>query len=148
MTVMNDHAAAGSPLKPFFALLAVVAVGAIIIGGRTLLSAREIIPWRVDFATAQREAQQSPKPLLAYFTARWCEPCQSLRRTLWSDNTVEQSLRAVVPVKIDIDQNPMLASQYHVGAIPRFILLDESGKSLRSLEGAPTREQFLAWVRR
>src|SRR3954469_14400082 len=80
----------------FFAMAAIVVVS-------RLRAGKDIIPWRTDLAAAESESRQTGKPVLAYFTAEWCPPCQEMARTTWSDNHVERALREFVPVKIDID---------------------------------------------
>ena len=58
---------------------------------------------------------KSDVPVLVDFYADWCRPCQRLAPIL-------EDLAAEMPgarvVKINVDQNPGLASRYGVSAIP------------------------------
>jgi thioredoxin-related protein len=84
--------------------------------------------------------------MLLYFTATWCGPCQEMKRTTWADAKVEEALRGFVPVKIDVDDNAELARKYAVTSIPKVILIDKDGNSVRSTEGYLKPDRFLAWL--
>jgi thiol:disulfide interchange protein len=113
-----------------------------------LMSGRELIPWRDDLAAAQRESATTHKPVFAYFTAQWCGPCQSLRHTTWADSNVASALTTYVPVKIDIDAHPDLATRYAPSYIPAFVVLNADGSIAKSETGALSPEDFLAWLKR
>lgn len=111
------------------------------------LTPKEIVPWRTDFDAAQAESQQSGKPVMLYFTAEWCGPCQSMKRTTWADEKVEQALRAFVPTRVDIDVSPQLAMQYGVESIPYMVVLNEDGSVRRSWKnGYVDAGDFVAWL--
>lgn len=128
----------------------IIAVGCAlvaVVGLSRLLAPHEIIPWRTDFAAARQEAALRHKPILAYFTADWCGPCQSLKHTIWADKAVEQALQSYVPVEINVDQHPDLARQYHADAIPKFVVLDQTGQVKKGTVGALSSTEFLAWLK-
>lgn len=132
------------PVWRIFAFLcAVVAVSLVF----RALRPKEIIPWRTDLAAATAEARQSNKPVFAYFTADWCGPCQELKSTTWADKSVEAALRDYVPVKIDVDRRDDLAGEYHVPAVPAYIVLGTDGKPLRRTDGALEPKDMLTWLR-
>jgi thioredoxin-like negative regulator of GroEL len=132
--------------KPVVGLLAAVVVVAGIGVWSKLAEKKEIIPWRSDFLAARQEAQTKQRPVLLYFSATWCGPCQNLRHTTWADPKVDQALRNVVPVKLDFDQQPELAREYHVEALPTFKLLANDGTPIKSHEGAMQSDEFLSWL--
>jgi thiol:disulfide interchange protein len=132
------------PVWGIFAFLcAVVAVSVV----TRALRPKEIIPWRTDFAAATSEARQANKPVFAYFTADWCGPCQGLKSTTWADKSVEAALRDYVPVKIDVDRRDDLAGQYHVAAVPTYVVLGADGETLRKTDGALAPEELLRWLK-
>ena len=53
-----------------------------------------------------------------YFTAKWCAPCQQLAPIM------AQVSNSVKVIKIDIDENPQIASQWNVRGVPTVILTD------------------------
>lgn len=62
------------------------------------------------------------KKVLIDFWATWCGPCRALAPKL-EEISKEQS--EVEILKIDVDQNPNLASQFGVRGIPTLIFLDK-----------------------
>lgn len=127
-----------------FAIL--VAVAAVSVINRAWWN-KELVPWRSDLTAARAEAQAGNKPLLLYFTADWCGPCQSLKRTTWANRDVEAALRDYVPVKIDIDAHPDLANQYRVQAVPHFVLIGADNRLKNVADGAMDSDRFLDWLR-
>jgi thiol:disulfide interchange protein len=122
------------------ALIAVAGIG-------RYLSGRERVPWREDFAVAQRESAATHKPVFAYFTAQWCPACQSLRYTTWADDSVAKALQSYVPVKVDVDAHRDIAMRYAPDFLPAFALLNSDGTIARAESGAMSPEEFLAWLK-
>ena len=108
---------------------------------------KEIVPWRTDFAASVEEARRENKPVMAYFTATWCGPCQTLKHTTWADKGVAAALEKFVPVKIDVDRQPELAQKYVTEGIPAYAIIDPGGTHRRSAAGALPPADFLAWLK-
>ena len=54
---------------------------------------------------------------ILYFTAGWCQPCQTFK-------PIMESLSFELPIRvIDVDSNRTLASQYNVRSIPTTLFL-------------------------
>ena len=135
-----------SPFKPVWGLLIIV-VGftAVTMIARTV-GARDRIPWRTDVSTAVADGAREKKPVLLYFTASWCEPCQRMKGATWSDARVESALKSYVPVKVDIDREQTTAQAYQVDAVPTFVVLDGDGKTVKRATGLMPADEFLAWI--
>lgn len=127
-------------------LLIILGVAAVTVLSRTL-SAKDKIPWRTDVAAAAVEAKGLGKPVLLYFTASWCGPCQQMRRATWSNAAVDGRLRSsFVPVKVDIDADRPTAIAYEIEAVPTIVLLDGDGKVARRMSGFMEADELLAWL--
>lgn len=68
-----------------------------------------------EFGKDVMEASQST-PVIAYFSAPWCGPCKQLSPML--EKVVKAANGAIRMVKINIDENPMIAQQLRVQSIP------------------------------
>jgi thiol:disulfide interchange protein len=130
-------------LVVFAGVLAVVAASKYFVGP-------ERVTWRNDLPAAMADARQANKPVLLYFTAEWCGPCQYMRRNVFTDAGVGRAIeQRYIPVRIDHDQRQDLIVQYQVDAIPWFAVLDADGRPVRKLErGMETPAELIAWLER
>jgi len=66
------------------------------------------------------ELINSDKPVLVDFSAEWCGPCKMLAPIL--ENVKKQVGDRVSIFKLDVDRNPVIASEYNVRSVPTLIL--------------------------
>ncbi|MFM2367794.1 MAG: hypothetical protein RL619_90 [Bacteroidota bacterium] len=86
---------------------------------------------------------QSDKPVLIDFFATWCGPCKMLGPIL---REVKESLGDRVSIiKIDVDKNQQVASQYQVRGVPTMILF-QNGKQLWRQSGVLTKEEIIKTI--
>jgi thioredoxin 1 len=86
---------------------------------------------------------QSEKPVLIDFFATWCGPCKMLGPIL---KEVKDSLGDRVSIiKIDVDKNQQISSQYQVRGVPTMILF-QSGKQLWRQSGVLTKEEIIKTI--
>ncbi len=107
------------------------------------------VSWAKDFASAQHQAARSGKPIILFFTAKWCVPCRIMKRSVWADEQVEAVVKAgFTPVMIDLDDlnAAETVSRYHVGATPTTIITDPQGNILERAEGGMGKTVFLGWL--
>ncbi|VEU39656.1 unnamed protein product [Pseudo-nitzschia multistriata] len=82
-------------------------------------------------------------PLLLDVYATWCGPCQMIAPFL-KEIAAEKGTGLRI-AKMDSDQNPGLSSELRVQGLPTLVLF-RSGEEVDRIEGAPTKEQLLAWI--
>lgn len=94
-------------------------------------------------AEFETEVLKSEQPVLVYFWASWCGPCQLMSPQINAvANTYGEQLKVV---KMEVDPNPIAVKQYQVEGVPALRLL--KGDSLiASSEGALTKDKILNFL--
>lgn len=80
----------------------------------------------------EREVIKSDKPVLLDFWAPWCGPCRMVSPLI---DQIAQEIPAAKVCKINIDEQPELASAFGVMSIPTLKVV-KNGKVVNSLVGA------------
>jgi thioredoxin 1 len=71
-------------------------------------------------------------PVLVDFYADWCGPCKALGPTL--ESVAEEQAGNLAVTKVDIDDNPELATRFNIQSIPTLIIF-EGGEAKKTLKG-------------
>ena len=88
------------------------------------------------------EVLNSEKPVLLDFFAPWCGPCRMLGPVL-DEIAAERS--DIKVVKINVDEEQELASQYRVVSIPSLFVI-ENGQIIAQALGAKPKQQLLSML--
>lgn len=101
--------------------------------------------WFGSFEEARTAASGRSLPLLIHFHAWYCGPCQRMDREVFSDHQVQQALSLdLASVKIDVTQEPDLASRYGVQTVPCDVVVYPDGSSEKLGTGFVSRVSYLA----
>ena len=80
------------------------------------------------------------RPVIVDFHALWCGPCK-VQSPILSDIASEFGERVRV-IKIDVDQNPGLASKYHIQGVPTVIIF-KNGQLVWRQSGVASKSQLI-----
>ena len=108
------------------------------------------IAWRqaandADIAKALELAQAQKKPVLLYWGAQWCPPCNQLKATLFNRADFIERTRAFVPVYVDGDSPgaQALGTRFKVRGYPTLLLLSPQGQEWTRLPGEANPREVL-----
>ncbi|NLM73871.1 MAG: thioredoxin [Clostridiaceae bacterium] len=85
------------------------------------------------------EISNSELPVLVDFWAPWCGPCRMLAPVL--DELASEMQGKVKILKVNVDEEPELASKFGVMSIPTVIAFKE-GKATNKVVGFRSKEDF------
>lgn len=98
----------------------------------------------VTDASFDREVLRSELPVLVDLHADWCEPCKQLSPLV--EEVSEELQGKLKVVKIDIDQNPEIASAFQVQSIPMLLVIHR-GQVADSQQGLLSKAAILDMVK-
>lgn len=87
----------------------------------------------------QKQVLEEKGVVFVDFYADWCGPCRVVGPIIDELSKEEQFKDKVKFIKINVDENPQLASQYNIFSIPTFIIFKD-GKPVSQLTGAMGKE--------
>jgi thioredoxin 1 len=86
---------------------------------------------------------KSSKPVLVDFYADWCAPCKEVPPIL---KKVKEEMKGLRIVKVNVDENPFIASHFNVHRIPTLMVF-KNGKPVWTHEGIFCPEKLKSVIR-
>ncbi|WP_026976208.1 thioredoxin [Flavobacterium tegetincola] len=90
-----------------------------------------------------KELISSDTPVLVDFFATWCGPCQMLMPVL--KQVKENMGERVTILKIDVDKNQALATQFQVRGVPTMVLF-QNGKQIWRQSSVLTKDEIIRTI--
>lgn len=85
------------------------------------------------------EVLSSDQPVLVDFWADWCAPCRMIGPTI--DQLAADYEGRVKVGKVNVDDHPALATEFHINSIPT-LLLFRGGQVVEKFVGLTSKEQL------
>lgn len=86
------------------------------------------------------EVVKSQIPVLIDFWATWCGPCRAMMPVV--EQIANESEGKIKVCKVNVDEEPELASKFDVMSIPTFVAI-ENGKVIGTSLGVQSKEEIL-----
>ena len=89
-----------------------------------------------DYSTARfNAAVQDEKPIMLFFTAKWCDYCQKLKKGPFREEKVAESAKGIALFTVDmtdesIQENVRLSERYNILGYPTLIFISADGKEI------------------
>jgi YHS domain-containing protein/thiol-disulfide isomerase/thioredoxin len=126
-------------------LSALASVVCLTLAGQGIATAVEAVSWRNNVDAAKIEANQSNKLVLLHFYTTTCGPCKMLDENVFSQPQIGDDIeRNYVPVKINAELAPALASSYNIERVPTEIVLNAQGNVIASLSCPQNPNEYAA----
>lgn len=89
------------------------------------------------------EVLDSERPVLVDFWAEWCHPCHLVEPAV--KQIAQENPEKIKVVKLNIDENPDIASRYGVLSIPTLMLFIDGTEKARVI-GARAKDSILSEI--
>lgn len=100
-------------------------------------------PMNVTKDNFEKEVIQQSGLVLVDFWATWCPPCRMIAPIL--ESISKEKAGEIKVVKVNVDQEAILASKFQIVSIPTLILFN-NGKLVNQIAGAMPKSQLLNWI--
>ena len=98
---------------------------------------------KISDETFEEEVISKGKPIIVDFWAEWCGPCKQIGPIL---EEISDEYREKVTIgKLDVDENPEIASKYQIRGIPTMMLFN-NGTLIDTKVGMSSKNDLIQWI--
>ena len=97
----------------------------------------------VTDATFDTEVKNSEIPVVVDFWAEWCGPCKQIGPIL--EDLSDEYKEKITIGKLDVDENPEIASKYQIRGIPTMMLFN-NGTLIDTKVGMSSKSDLIQWI--
>jgi thioredoxin 1 len=98
---------------------------------------------KVTDASFEDDVIKSTEPVVVDFWAEWCGPCRMIAPAL---EEIAAEMKGKVKIaKLNVDENPEVASKYGVRSIPTLMVFKD-GKQVDAKIGAGPKTELSRWI--
>jgi thioredoxin 1 len=98
---------------------------------------------KVTDASFPQDVLNSSEPVVVDFWAEWCGPCRMIGPAL--EEISNEMAGKVKIAKLNVDENPQIASQFGIRSIPALMLFKD-GKVVAQKIGAAPKGDLAKWI--
>jgi thioredoxin 1 len=98
---------------------------------------------KVSDANFEAEVLKSASPVVVDFWAEWCGPCRMIAPAL--EEIAGTMGDKVKIVKLNVDENPGVASKYGIMSIPTLMIFKNGEMAARQVGAAP-KQKLEQWI--
>jgi len=107
--------------------------GSLFVGVFSEDSKKPGVVWEAYTGAAYTNALQQKKPVMIYFAADWCGPCQMLRKNTFTDKDVMVGAERFIRMRVDLtdpapqSEDAKAAEKFSVSALPTVVFIGADG---------------------
>ena len=98
---------------------------------------------KISDDTFENEVITKGKPIIVDFWAEWCGPCKQIGPIL--EDLSDEYKEKITIGKLDVDENPEIASKYQIRGIPTMMLFN-NGKLIDTKVGMSSKNDLMQWI--